>query len=378
MKCFASCAAVIALASSAMGQIVVDGILDADYGNPKAGQIVHTGFGNATDGSHGYANGSELDGAWIKVDAASGNLYLFLSGNLESNFNKLDIFIDCVPSAGQNEVRSDNPDVDFNGLSRMGKGLVDTNADGTPDTEAAGLKFDADFAADFFVTTTIGGYDPAANPTGPTQYANIAQMLTDGGGVGAYIGSGPFTNATTGSNLIDDQVYGCQLSINNSNVGGVSGDSANAGSGCGVTTGIEIKIPLVLTGWDGSSDIKVCAFINGQGHDYASNQVLGTLPAGSGNLGGDGLGGYVGGWPAALRLNFAGVEGNQYFGATDADACAACFGDLDGSGEVDQGDVALCLLDYGPCPGCSGDLDGSGEVDFGDVALVLLSTGPCS
>jgi hypothetical protein len=40
--------------------------------------------------------------------------------------------------------------------------------------------------------------------------------------------------------------------------------------------------------------------------------------------------------------------------------------------------VALCLLDYGPCPGCSGDLDGSGEVDFGDVALILLSTGPCS
>ena len=63
MKCFASCAAVIALASSAMGQIVVDGILDADYGNPKAGQIVHTGFGNATDGVNGYANGSELDGA---------------------------------------------------------------------------------------------------------------------------------------------------------------------------------------------------------------------------------------------------------------------------------------------------------------------------
>jgi hypothetical protein len=39
--------------------------------------------------------------------------------------------------------------------------------------------------------------------------------------------------------------------------------------------------------------------------------------------------------------------------------------------------VAFALLDYGPCPGCSSDLDGSGEVDFGDVALILLSVGPC-
>jgi len=54
-----------------------------------------------------------------------------------------------------------------------------------------------------------------------------------------------------------------------------------------------------------------------------------------------------------------------------------CFGDLDGSREVDTGDVAFALLDYGPCPGCISDLDSNGEVDFGDIALILLSTGPC-
>ena len=59
------------------------------------------------------------------------------------------------------------------------------------------------------------------------------------------------------------------------------------------------------------------------------------------------------------------------------DLASACFGDIDGSGEVDNGDVAFALLDYGPCPGCPSDLDGTGEVDFGDVALILLSTGPC-
>ena len=55
----------------------------------------------------------------------------------------------------------------------------------------------------------------------------------------------------------------------------------------------------------------------------------------------------------------------------------ACFGDLDGSGEVDSGDVALALLDSGSCAGCPADLDGSGEVDSGDVALILLSSGTC-
>jgi hypothetical protein len=55
-----------------------------------------------------------------------------------------------------------------------------------------------------------------------------------------------------------------------------------------------------------------------------------------------------------------------------------CFGDIDSSGEVDPGDVAFALLDFGPCPGCASDLDGTGEVDFGDVALILLSSGPCS
>ncbi|MCE9620039.1 MAG: cellulose binding domain-containing protein [Planctomycetes bacterium] len=55
-----------------------------------------------------------------------------------------------------------------------------------------------------------------------------------------------------------------------------------------------------------------------------------------------------------------------------------CPADLDGSGEVDGGDIGLVLLDFGPCPGCRADLDASGEVDGGDAGLVLLSFGPCT
>jgi hypothetical protein len=58
---------------------------------------------------------------------------------------------------------------------------------------------------------------------------------------------------------------------------------------------------------------------------------------------------------------------------------APCTGDLDGSGEVDSGDLGLLLLSYGPCAGgCGGaDLDGSGEVDSADLGLLLLSFGAC-
>ena len=370
-------APVMICCASTMAQAIgIDGTCDAEYGNPKASQVVHTGFGNATDGVNSYANGSELDAAYIRLDSVNGFLYVFMAGNLESNFNKLDIFIDSVAGEGQTELRSDNADIDFNGLNRMGRGPA-LDAVGAPilDSEGNpviydGLKFDAGFAADFCLMTTLGG-DPV------TQYANIAQVLTSGGGVGAYIGSGIFSGPS-GVNLLDDQVYGCQLSISNANTGGVSGDSANPGSGCGVVTGIEMKIPLVLLAWDGASDIKVCAFINGQGHDYVSNQVLGSLPLANGNLGGDGVGGYIGGYPGALRgVNFASIPGDQFFSAFGPDACGFCYGDLDGSLEVDSGDVSLCLLDTGPCAGCPADLDGSGEVDSGDVSLVLLSTGAC-
>lgn len=54
-----------------------------------------------------------------------------------------------------------------------------------------------------------------------------------------------------------------------------------------------------------------------------------------------------------------------------------CPSDLDGSRNVDSGDVSLVLLDVGPCQGCASDLDGSGDVDSGDVSMVLLESGPC-
>jgi hypothetical protein len=58
------------------------------------------------------------------------------------------------------------------------------------------------------------------------------------------------------------------------------------------------------------------------------------------------------------------------------DACETAKGDIDLDGNIDFGDVALILLDFGPCPDCATDLDATDQVDFGDVALALLNFGP--
>ena len=56
---------------------------------------------------------------------------------------------------------------------------------------------------------------------------------------------------------------------------------------------------------------------------------------------------------------------------------SSCTLDLDGSGGVDGGDLALVLGSWGPCAGCAADVDGSGTVDGGDLALLLGSWGGC-
>jgi hypothetical protein len=57
-------------------------------------KIPPTRFGDSNLGQVDYANGSELDAAYVYVDMVNSILYLMLTGNLESNFNKLEIFFD--------------------------------------------------------------------------------------------------------------------------------------------------------------------------------------------------------------------------------------------------------------------------------------------
>ncbi|CUU35022.1 PEP-CTERM protein-sorting domain-containing protein [Armatimonadetes bacterium GXS] len=266
------------ITASASAQ-TIDGTRDAIYGSPIVVQDTPTGFGDSNLGQVDYANGSELDAAYVYVDMTGQTLYLFLAGNLESNFNKLEIFFDTV-AGGQNRLRGDNSNVDFNGLNRMGD-------DGTGN----GLTFDSGFEADYWIGITGGGSPYAL-------YANWAQLLTGGGGPGYYLGT---TSAASDGTLTGGtNPDGIRVTINNSNTGGVTSSTADPIDAAAVTTGVELAIPFSAIGISGATVIKISAFINGSGHDYLSNQVLGGV-GGLGNLG------------EPRNVNFANIAGDQFF-----------------------------------------------------------------
>ncbi|MDW8263636.1 MAG: hypothetical protein RMJ35_13995, partial [Phycisphaerales bacterium] len=198
--------------------------------------------------------------------------------NLETNFNKLDLFIDSKPG-GQNKLRGDNPNVDFNGLNRMGD-----------DGSGNGLRFDAGFESDYFLMYTGGN-----TGSGIQYFSNFAETNTSGGGAGAFIG-GSANNSTliNGSN-------GIVLVADQSNTLGVNVLSAPFDSDpATVQTGVEIAIPLSVIG-NPTGDIHITAFVNGGGHDFLSNQFLGPLPQGTGNLG------------EPRNVNLSQLAGNQFF-----------------------------------------------------------------
>lgn len=285
-------------AASAIAQTpVIDGTVDASYGAPIVVQQVQTGFGDVNAGN---PNGSELDAAYAKVDG--GRLYLMLSGNQEHNFNKLDVFFDTV--AGGENTLSGTPDYDFNN----GGGWISSNFNG--------MTFDAGFDADYHLTSRWGNnYEvdfvnrqggasamvPGATGIGSPNFGEQSSGSILAGNVGP--------NAS-GSSLTEN----LQFAIDNNNLAGVAGGSgaADQAAAAAVTTGMEFSISLADLGLPANfvGEIKIAAMINNGDHNYLSNQILGGLPGGQGNLGGDGSGGFIGDLSGVDFNNYA---GNQYF-----------------------------------------------------------------
>jgi hypothetical protein len=189
----------VTVSATAGGTPVIDGILDSGvYGTALFTQGTATGFGDNDDAGIDLSNGSEIDQLYAVTDGT--NLYLFFTGNLKTQWDKLDLFFDTT-TGGQNQLRGDNPDVDFNGLNRMGD-----------DGSGNGLIFDAGFEADFYLNFTTGN-DPAET------YANFAEILTGGGGSGDWSGpGGTGTNTLVGVGML----AGMEFGLDNSNVGGVT------------------------------------------------------------------------------------------------------------------------------------------------------------
>ncbi len=357
------------------GVPAIDGTCDSLYGTPLAIQDTQTQFGDSNLGQIDFANGSELDGLAAKV--VDGKLYICIPGNLESNFNKFELFFD-TRAGGQNRVGElANPDVDFGSLQRMGD-------DGTGN----GLRFDAGFDADFYFTFGHGG---GGGRPSTRIFANYVE-LADGAnpGVGRFLGEGRPTNFSN-AGLLDRNTGGTnpdgiRVTLNNSNIAGVTGGTGSTpGGGAGVTTGIEICIPLSALG-NPTTDFKVTAFVNGGGHDFASNQFLGGLNGvGGGNLG----------EPRAIDLST--IPGDQcvLVPISSGPPCGPC-ADSNCDGFVTVGDIGFFVdaIVGGSAawnarfPGgvatcdflCANDTNNDGFVTVGDIGTFVgaVTGAPCN
>jgi hypothetical protein len=168
---------------SAASEPAIDGTLDASfYGPALFVQNTRTNYGDAGGAADPNplvaAGGSEIDAVYAKIATVGGvtSLYVFVAGNIESNFNKLSLFLDTGAAGGQNRLRNDNnaPISDGGPNAMGGPGGTDPNP---------GLKFDAGFSANYFLSVTAGG-SPA------TAYVDFAKLGTGAeGGAARSLGS---------------------------------------------------------------------------------------------------------------------------------------------------------------------------------------------
>lgn len=261
-------------------QFLLDGTRDAAYGPALSVQTVETGFGD---------NLSELNAAYGVVQA--GKLHLLLTGQVEANWNRLNIFIDSVPG-GQNTLGED-----------ANNGGTNPENDGWANGYA-GFSFDTAFAADFMLISRNGH---AVVPQFDFDFATV------GGGLGNFESSlDIFGGSLTGANpSVGASTIG--VAYDNSNVAGVLGGTgaANQAAAAAVTTGLELVIPLSAIGSPGLGDvIRISAHVNGSDHNYLSNQSLGGFAPPQINPGGDGAGTFTG---SLSGINLKSFTGEQYF-----------------------------------------------------------------
>ena len=377
-------ALVLGTAAAAPAQITVDGTLDVGYPAALAVQQVQTQFGDSQPSGMGTLNaGSELDAAYATV--MGGRLYLMLTGNLEDNFNKLEIFFDS--RAGGENVLSGTPEYDYNGNPSDPNSTYNSQ-------NMAGFTFDSGFAADFHLIARAGsgvfdidfidrnGGTTAAVPGNMTSTplnGTAAETVPDRLDPPSINAAGTLTPDDGTDDLgLDDPLkrgnisgpalsHDLQFAFDNANIAGVSGgtEAADQTAALAVTTGLEFSIALVDLGINPTvgGQIKVSAFVNNGDHNYASNQFLGALQPPQGNLGGDGSGGFNGSLGGVDLNSFA---GDQFF---TIDVAALIPGDADGDGDVDGDDFNAWGGNFPTASGATlaqGDFDFDGDVDGDD------------
>ncbi len=247
------------------GAPTIDGTADSSYGPPIFVSNTGTGFGDNTDPDPVLTSGgSEIANLYARLVDEDSNgsadaLYILVGGNLEQNFNRLHLWFDvdaaAAMPAGQNVVRDDNADINFNAINRQ-----------------AGLEFDDGFTGDFMLIYAFGNTGSMFEA-----FADMATTPTTGAGTGAFLGAGTPALLTSSTSGVGE---GVTISINNSNTGGVgpSGftptipdiDVAVGSELDAIWTNLDIpnnRLNVLLAGNLQSNDNRLLVFLDGNPSD---------------------------------------------------------------------------------------------------------------
>ncbi|MCC6285978.1 MAG: PEP-CTERM sorting domain-containing protein [Phycisphaerales bacterium] len=262
--------ALSACVGAAGAQVIDGGSFNAEYGPSIWSQTTGTSFGNSTDPGPLNSNGSEIDALYVR--AVGTDFYVGVAGNLETNFNKLNLVLD-FRAGGQNTL---------SGLPNLG------NLDG--------LTLDTGFDADVVLSYTNG--NPPQAGTGSGGFEHYLDGASVGGG-GGFLGGGTLAGNTPLIGFLDGAVV--SVMSNHSNTGGVNtlGNPFDSNPAL-VDTGIEWYIDLGTLGWDGTSAVKIAGWVNGSNNDFLSKQIIGENDPNQNHYGSPG------------GVNFQNVPGLQY------------------------------------------------------------------
>ncbi len=174
---------VAAISNFASAQPVLDGSAKATdgYGTALSVQNTQTQFGDnsSPDLIATASGGSEINQVFGVV--ANGRLYVTITGNLETNFNKMEVFIDSV-SGGVNEIVGSSLPTGVDAFCCGGFGTTSGALQ-----RQDGLIFDAGFDADYYLTFSNG----SENLGGSNFYAISAHYAELGNGTtGAVVAAG--------------------------------------------------------------------------------------------------------------------------------------------------------------------------------------------
>lgn len=324
---------------SILSSLIASGVSSADtldgsragdsYGSALSVQTVQTQFGD---------NSSELDAGYANASIENGLLRLIFTGNLESNFNRLNIFIDSQ-AGGQNTIGADtnnggvNPGTTNDGIFDNYSGVGSGGSANGP-----GFTFDTGFEADYVFIARNGNF---GGDRFDFNFLSVGNPSVSEETFDIFSGSTQGSNASVGASAIG-------VAFNNSNAAGILGGTgaANATAAQAVETGLELWIPLAAIGNPGAGDtILISAHVNASGHDFLSNQSLGGFSAPQGNLGGDGAGSFNN---DVSLINLNNFIGDQFFSVIVAH---------DNDGDNVLSNVDNCPDDYNPL---QEDFDGDG------------------